>query len=75
MAKMRKLVFLGLLLLLTGCQNTVGPLAPRSPERVDDPSLPIAEQQRRARERYALPDQARTLLPNTSTAPPDTFRP
>ena len=72
---MRKLVLLGMLLVLTGCQNTVGPLAPRSDQRVDDPGLPIFEQQRRGRERYAFPDQTRTLLPGTSTAPPDTFRP
>jgi hypothetical protein len=71
---MRKLLLLGLLLLI-GCQNTVGPLAPRPPRRVDDPALPISEQQKLGRERLALPDQSRLLLPNTSTAPPDTFRP
>lgn len=66
---MRKLLLLGLLL-LAGCQNTVGPFGYRPPQRVDDPSLPIAEQQRRARDRYAIPDETPNLLPSTRSAPP-----
>jgi hypothetical protein len=43
------------ILLMVGCRSVVGPFQ-RTPERVDDPSLPIAEQQRRGRDRLALPD-------------------
>ena len=52
---MRKLILLGLLF-LAGCQNTVGPFGYRRPLRVDDPNLPIEEQERRGRDRLALPD-------------------
>jgi len=52
---MRKLFFLGILL-LSGCQNVVGPLDYRRPVRVDDPNLTIEEQERRGRDRLALPD-------------------
>src|SRR5438309_1910518 len=38
-------------LLVAGCQNTVGPFAPRQPQRVDDPLLSITEQQQRGRDR------------------------
>ncbi len=70
---MRKLVLLGIVL-LAGCQNTVGPLAPRQPQRIDDPAVPTYEQQRRERDRLSLPDQSRYLLPYTDTAVPDTWR-
>ena len=67
---MRKLVVLGVLL-LAGCQSTVGPFGYRPPERADDPALPVAEQQRRVRDRYAIPDETRNqLLPSTRSAPP-----
>jgi len=52
---MRKQFLLGILL-LSGCQNVVGPLDYRRPVRVDDPNLTIEEQQRRGRDRLALPD-------------------
>jgi hypothetical protein len=46
------------LLLLGGCRSVVGPFEHRSPQRVDDPLLTIPEQERRARDRLALPDQS-----------------
>jgi hypothetical protein len=52
-------------LLLAGCQNTVGPFARHNHERVDDPLLSIEEQQRRGRERLALPDNSDLAGPRT----------
>jgi hypothetical protein len=54
---MMRRVLLGSLLLLTGCQNIVGPRAAR-PVRVDDPRLPVPEQERRGRAYLSLPDQS-----------------
>lgn len=65
---MYRLLLIGLLL-LTGCQNIMGPFQSRRPERVDDPLLTINEQKRRARDRLALPDEAVTVAPPTGTAP------
>jgi hypothetical protein len=59
--KMRRLLVLGILIVLTGCQNVAGPFRPKSPQRVDDPSVSIKEQQRRERARFALPDEAATM--------------
>jgi hypothetical protein len=53
--KMRHILFLGIVC-LAGCQSTIGPFAPRSPQRVDDPQYSIAEQESRGRDRFALPD-------------------
>jgi hypothetical protein len=61
--KMRKL-YLGCVLFLAGCSNVVGPFEHRKPERVDDPLLSIYEQQRRGRDRLALPDES-VLAPRT----------
>lgn len=47
------------LLVLAGCQNVSGPLAYRKPERVDDPRLPVWEQQSRGRERYSYVEDDR----------------
>ena len=60
---MRRLVIL--LVLLAGCQGVIGPREPRQPVRIDDPRVSIAEQERRGRDRLALPD-ATPLLPQTS---------
>jgi hypothetical protein len=64
-AKMRSLIVTGLLV-LAGCQGVVGPIqrsqAPCLP-RVDDPRLPIAEQERRGRDRYALPEDSPSVAP------------
>ena len=68
---MRRL-FLLCLLLLAGCQNFRGPFAGRSPERVDDPSLPISEQERNGRDRLALPDESSTAGPRSGAARPGT---
>jgi hypothetical protein len=61
---MRQLL-LPAVLLLAGCQGVIGPREPRQPVRVDDPRVSIAEQERRGRDRLALPD-ASSLLPQTS---------
>jgi hypothetical protein len=46
------------LFLLAGCQNMVGPVQRRLfPERVDDPCRSIDEQEKKGRERLALPER------------------
>ena len=55
---MKRLFLVGALIALSGCQNIVGPFRPKSPQRADDPSVTINEQQRRARDRYPLPDES-----------------
>jgi hypothetical protein len=67
---MRKIIIAGLLC-LTGCQNLVGPFGYRSPTRVDDPRLPIEEQQKRARDRLALPDETGQVGPRLDLLPPN----
>jgi hypothetical protein len=69
---MRKLIVLGVLV-LAGCQNVRGPLQPRPPLRVDDPRLPISEQQKLARERLALPEESPQIAPGGGAARPGTF--
>ena len=59
-------------LLVAGCHNTVGPFAPRQPIRVDDPCVPIGEQQRRGRDRLALPEDDRSLAPKIYVDRPGT---
>lgn len=66
---MHRYILLGVLL-LAGCQNLVGPFASRKPERVDDPLLTISEQQRRGRDRLALPDESANVAPRTGTGMP-----
>ena len=66
---MRRLYLVGFLF-LAGCQNVVGPFEHRKPERVDDPLLSISEQQRRGRDRLALPDDT-GLAPRTGVISPD----
>jgi hypothetical protein len=61
---MRRLIVLGLLLLV-GCRSVVGPFEHRDPQRVDDPLLSIGEQERRGRDRLALPEQSVTVAPRT----------
>jgi hypothetical protein len=57
-------------LLLTGCQGVLGPFQPRDGGRIDDPRVPITEQQRRGRDRMALPDDTNGVLPRSGAAPP-----
>jgi hypothetical protein len=65
---MRRL-FLVLLLLAAGCESVRGPFAPRSPRRIDDPSLSIAEQQVLGRDRIGLPDNSSVLPPEAGARP------
>ena len=60
-----------LLLLLTGCENIVGPWR-RKPARVDDPRLSIAEQEKLGRQHIGLPDEAPLAGPNSGIARPGT---
>ena len=59
---MRRIIMIGILC-LAGCQSVTGPFAPRSPERVDNPRLPISEQESLARDRYAFPEQSPLVAP------------
>jgi len=61
---MRRMMLLGLLL-LAGCQNTIGPLANAQRGRPDDPYYSIAEQKRFGRDRYSTPDDANFAGPKT----------
>ncbi len=65
-------VYLIGLLFLAGCQNVAGPFEHRKPERVDDPLLSIGEQQRRGRDRLALPDESVTVAPRSGLQLPGT---
>jgi hypothetical protein len=58
------------LILWVGCQNVVGPFDARQPQRVDDPLLPIPEQQKRGRDRLALPEDNPASAPRTFTDRP-----
>jgi hypothetical protein len=60
---MRCLLLLGTLLLLCGCQSIAGPFRAKSPQRVDDPTLTIQEQESRGRARFALPDKSPKVGP------------
>ncbi len=64
---MRRLFLVGVLCLI-GCQGVRGPLQPKDPQRVDDPRLPIGEQERRGRERLALPDESANIAPRIPAA-------
>jgi hypothetical protein len=70
---MRRLFLVGLLL-LTGCQNIAGPFrrttadGPYDPNRPDNPSFSIAEQERRGRAGWALPDESFLGGPRSGSA-------
>lgn len=68
---MRRIMLVAVLL-SAGCQNLIGPFAPRKPLRVDDPCVSIAEQQRRGRDRLALPEDDRALAPKLFVDRPGT---
>lgn len=53
------------LLLLAGCRSVVGPFEHRDPQRVDDPLLTIGEQERRGRDRLAMPEPSATVAPRS----------
>jgi hypothetical protein len=65
---MHRLVLLGALL-LAGCQNLVGPLQCRAPQRVDDPCLTTHEQEQRGRDRLALPVNSSVVAPPALVLP------
>lgn len=67
---MRRLILVGALV-MAGCQNVIGPFQSRPPQRVDDPLVSIGEQQRRGRDRLALPEDRTGMAPNTFTDRPD----
>jgi hypothetical protein len=64
------------LLLLAGCQSVRGPLAPRDPQRADDPRYSDTEQARRVRDQLPLPDESRTIAPSfpATTQPTTVWR-
>jgi hypothetical protein len=66
---MRRLIVLGIVL-LAGCRSVVGPFEHRDPQRVDDPLLTIGEQERRGRDRLALPEYSPRVAPQTYVDPP-----
>ena len=62
---MRRIIILGIVLCLAGCQHVIGPFAPREPVRVDDPQISISEQESRGRDRWAIPDNSPKVGPTT----------
>lgn len=69
---MRYLLLLAILGLI-GCQGVVGPLQYRQPKRVDDPLLPIYEQQKLGRDQLPLPDETYQAGPPTGVVPQGVF--
>jgi hypothetical protein len=62
---MQRILVVGLLV-LTGCQGTVGPIQRRSIiTPIDDPRLTIDEQKERQRDRVALPESSSVYGPRT----------
>lgn len=59
---MRRLMTVGILA-LAGCQGVVGPFTHRMPQRVDDPCVSTSEQERRGRDRLALPQELQQVAP------------
>jgi hypothetical protein len=70
--KMRYLFLLAILGLM-GCQGVIGPLEYRQPKRVDDPFLPIYEQQKNGRDQLPLPDETYLPGPNVGILPNNAF--
>ena len=63
--------FLIYILLLAGCAGVEGPRTHLdNPVQVDDPHLTLEEQNRRERDRLALPDASTNVGPPTSFTPP-----
>ena len=69
---MRRLFLLGVVVLLSGCHNVIGPFQPKPPARVDDPLLTIGEQERKGRANLPLPDASPNVAPNSGVAIPGT---
>jgi hypothetical protein len=67
---MHRLLLVGILL-LAGCQSFVGPRQrSMNPQRVDDPSLTLGEQERKSRDQLAFPDGSITVGPRTGAEIP-----
>ncbi len=63
---MRRILYFGIVLLV-GCQGVAKPRDRRGDlTRVDNPALSIEEQKQLGRDRLALPDASRTLVPRSS---------
>jgi hypothetical protein len=62
--------FLVVAILMAGCNNVMGPFEHRPVERVDDPRLSIAQQQREARSRLPLPIESPQILPSSGVEGP-----
>jgi hypothetical protein len=60
---MRRLGILAVLL-FAGCQSVRGPLQPQPTTRIDDPRLPISEQERRGRDRLGYADDSHAVGPS-----------
>jgi hypothetical protein len=59
---MRRIIPVGVLLLLAGCAGVTGPRQHRQDNTpIDDPRLSIEEQKAKARDRLALPDNTYVL--------------
>lgn len=61
----RTILILGLGLVgLSGCRNIAGPLEARDKPKADLPWLSIEEQQRRGRDKYAIPEDDPRIGPS-----------
>lgn len=68
---MRRVFLMAAFLGLAGCQGIEGPFQRASrPIPIDDPRLPLDEQEARGRERLAYPDDSEPVGPRTFTEPP-----
>jgi hypothetical protein len=72
METMRSLLLLGIIC-LAGCQNVYGPFEARKPLRVDAPGIGVAEQEYRARDRWAIPDESPGVGPSSGNLIPYTL--
>ena len=61
----RKLLLATLFLSAVGCTRFAGPIAVRHSGPADAPGYTIEEQQRRGRERYAIPEDDPRIGPKT----------
>lgn len=60
---MRRILYLAMLVLV-GCQNLVGPRERRAnPSRVDAPGLTISDQKRQGRDKLAIPEMSKAMVP------------
>lgn len=68
---MRRVLLIGGLVLVAGCQGLVGPRQRSAqPVLIDDPRLSTAEQEKRGREFLALPEKSPDIAPRTGAEDP-----